>query len=507
MLIRHHRTLGFFVVVAAAGVCAPGCERREAAPQAPVVMRIGIGIPLLASPASGPRSVILSLRSEPWLTSRPDGRQSERIITNWTWDDSGTILRLKLRRDVYFHDGTRLTPEIAAQALRKSVANAAKEAALSFASITSVTPSGDDGVEMKLSEPNAFVIPDLALISVRLPSDPEMGTGPFRLTKQDDQLSVLTAFPQYYRGRPSVDEIDVTTYPTQRKAWAALMRGDVDMLHEVSRDAAEFVEAESTVKSYSFPRPYYNSLVFNIRHPILKRADVRKAINEALDRTTLIRDGLSGRGRPADGPIWPDHWAYSSPAGTFAFNPEAARLRLDGTGFKTRRHADGSMPGRFTFTCLVLEDARFERLAVLVQKELADVGIEMKLVALKQPEMEKRLSTGDFDAFLFEMFGRSLSWVYEFWHSHDQAHFNNGYRAADAVLDRIRGARSEEQVRAGMADLSRVLHDDPPAAFIAWQVTSRAVSTRFDVGAEDNRDILSNVWQWRLATPAKRASR
>ena len=76
---------------------------------------------------------------------------------------------------------------------------------------------------------------------------------------------------------------------------------------------------------------------------------------------------------------------------------------------------------------------------------------------------------------------------------------NTGYKAADAVLDRLRGAASDEQVRASVADLLRVMHDDPPAVFIAWQTTARAVSNKFDVASEPNRDILSNVWQWRVA--------
>src|SRR4029453_11041783 len=105
-----------------------------------------------------------------------------------------------------------------------------------------------------------------------------IGTGPFRIVKQDASGAVLDAFPQYYRGRPAVAQIQVTKYPTERKAWAALMRSEIDMLHEVSRDAAEFVEAETTIKTYSFPRPYYIPLVFNVRHPILKNAEVRKAI-------------------------------------------------------------------------------------------------------------------------------------------------------------------------------------------------------------------------------------
>ncbi len=437
-------------------------------------MRIGVGAPPKGTPSSGAGNFIKSLMSEPWLTVRPDGREAERIAVGWTWDDSRTTLHLKLRTDVYFHDGTRLTPELAAQVLRNSVANPAQEGVLSFTSIRSVAASGEDGIDIKLAEPNSFVLPDLTLAAVLMPDHPETGTGPFRIVKRDAEGAVLTAFPQYYRGRPGIAQIAVANYPTQRKAWAALMRSEIDMLHEVSRDAVEFVDAETTVKTYSFPRPYYIPLVFSVRHPILRNAEVRKAINEALDKATLIRDGLSGHGRPADSPIWPEHWAHSSPAQPFAFNPDAARLRLDAAGLRARPRGEGNMPARFSFTCLVFaSDPRFERFAILVQKQLADVGIEMKLLPLTQPELVPRLASGDFDAFLFEMFGRTLSWAYDFWRSHEGSHINTGYRSADAVLDRMRDARSEEDVRAAVADLARILHDDPPAAFPATSRSTR----------------------------------
>jgi peptide/nickel transport system substrate-binding protein len=464
-------------------------------------MRIGIGVPPTGSSgrgagAAGPRVVVRLLTSEPWLTNRPDGRQTERVATGWTWDAAGTTLRLKLRKDVFFHDGDRLTPEIAAEALRLSVAN--KEAfSLSTARIV---PSGEDTVDITLSEPNSFLVPELSAVVLTKPGKPGIATGPFQIVTQSDQSSTLSAFPRYYRGRPGVSSIEVLTYPTQRKAWTALMRGDVDMLHEVSREAAEFVEKESTVKAYSFLRPYYISLVFNVRHPVLKNREVRKAISEAVDKVTLVRDGMSGRGTPADGPIFPQHWAYSAPAAPFVYDPAAARRRLDAAGFNGKTTADGTVPARFSFTCLVFAgDTRFDRIAVLVQKELAEVGIDMKLLPLPQMELAQRLGRGDFDAFLFEMAGRSLSWVYEFWRSHEGAFTRSGYQSADVVLDRIRSARSDDEVRAGVAQLERIMHDDPPAAFLAWQATSRAVSTKFDVAPEENRDIITNAWLWRPA--------
>jgi ABC-type transport system substrate-binding protein len=153
---------------------------------------------------------------------------------------------------------------------------------------------------------------------------------------------------------------------------------------------------------------------------------------------------------------------------------------------------------RLSFSCLVFaNDSRFERIAVLVQKQLADVGIEMRLVPVSLQEMGTRANNGDFDAFIIEMAGRSLGWVYEFWRSHPNMRADTGYRAADAALDRLKAAGPDEEVKQAVAAVQRVLHDDPPAAFLTWQQQTRAVSTKFDVAAEDKRDILVNLWQWR----------
>lgn len=467
-------------------------------------MRIGIGVPPDNIPSTGATIVVKLLSSEPWLTNRPDGRQAERIATSWTWDAAGTTLRLKLRNDVYFHDGDRVTPELAAEALRETHKNWRTEA-FSFQNVREIVPSGDDSIDIRLSEPNYFVVPDLSAVVLTKAGKPDVATGPFQVVSKTNQEAVLSAFPQYYRGRPGVSRIEVRSYPTQRNAWSALMRSDIDMLHEVSRDAAEFVEAESTVKAYRFPRPYYIPLVFNVRHPVLKKIAVRQAINVAVDKAALVGDGMSGRGRPADGPIFPQHWAYTASVPPFEFDPVRAKQQLDQAGFIERPSADGTASRRFSFTCLVFaDDTRFDRLAVMVQKQLSDVGIDMKLQPLPLREFGKRLMTGDFDAFIFEMAGRSLSWVNEFWRSHEGALNNSGYQAADAILDRIRTSRSDDEVRAAVADLERVMHADPPAAFLVWQETSRAVSTHFDVAAEENRDILTNLWQWR---PAKQVVR
>lgn len=496
-LLRQHRCLYAVAFALTAGVCAPSCDRGGGLPDGPVTLRIGLGAPAKGSRGTPLSNVVSAISAEPWLTSLPDGKPSDKVASAWSWDESRTTLHLTLRKDVYFHDGTRLTPELAAPAFKQSLAT--QNAPASFSSVRSVTTSGDDGIDVNLSEPNSFFLQDLAQTAVRLPGKPQIATGPFKVTQWDTQQVSLQAFDRYYRGHPTVAAITVTNYPTLRNAWAALMRDETDMLYEVGRDAEEFVQAESRVKTYTFGRPYYNVLVFNVRHPILKRTEVRRALNEAVDRPALIREAMNGRGRPADGPLLPEHWAYSTASRRFEFNPTAARALLEDGRLPVQPSTGGRMPSRFAFTCLVWNDPRFERLGVLIQKQLADIGVEMRLVSLPLDQLGERVAKGDFDAFLMEMAGRSLGWVYDFWHYHDKRLINSGYRSADVVLDRIKGAATDDEIRQGVAELLRILHEDPPGAFLAWHMTSRAVSTKFDVAFDADRDVFGNVWRWRPA--------
>ena len=94
----------------AAGVCASGCQRQT--PPPPITMRIGVGTPPTseATAESGIRQLVNLTKGDALLANTPDQRQIARIATSWNWDQARTTLRLKLRHDVYLHDGSKLTP-------------------------------------------------------------------------------------------------------------------------------------------------------------------------------------------------------------------------------------------------------------------------------------------------------------------------------------------------------------------------------------------------------------
>ena len=277
------------------------------------------------------------------------------------------------------------------------------------------------------------------------------------------------------------------------------MRDEVDALYNVSREATEFMEQDSSVRLYPFLRPYVATVFLNVKAPQVKDRVVRIGLSRAVSRRAIVAGAFRGRARAADGPLRPEHWAVTPGIRVAAHDPQLAISLLSESAHDN--------PGRLRLRCLVTitETQPFERIALLLQKQLFDAGVDVELDLVSPRDFVTRLATGNFEAALFEHAAGSPSWVHAFWHSPAAGApvwVRHGYSAADQELDAMQNARNEDELKRAVAAVYRKMAEDPPAIFIAFPEVSRAVSTRFDVPVEKGRDIMGgNMWLWR---PAKR---
>ena len=470
-------------------------------------MTIGISIPKVAGETDNTDKVSGAMKVETALANAQDGKPARRIFDTWGWIEHGHALELHLPPNIYFHDGTPLKAQLAADILRERLTH---PEITQVSEVESVTATDDSHVVIRTKRQEGLLLADLSMIEFELPGKPGVGTGPFKATSDP---ATIEAFDKYYLGAPTLKRIKLVEYDSQRATWTALMRGEIDMLHEVSREAAEFVDAESSVTASKFLRPYYNGIVFNTRHPVLSNRGVRVALNEAIDRSAIVRLSMLGQGRPASGPVWPLHWAYSTAVPEFTYDPERAAKQLDALGYTVGRAQEpGRMPSRFHFKCLLVEnDSSAERIALRVQRQLYELGVDMEVVSVKPKEFGLAFRKGDFDAALLEVIGsRALNWLYILWHSPQPdvpSQLPTGYNAADGALDRFRAATDDADIRASVEAMQRVFRDDPPAIFLAWQERSRALSKAFVAPDEGSDDILGTVRQWRGVPVAKPAAK
>jgi len=492
-----------------AGVgCGPAAPPAD--PAAPAWLTIGLAQPAeRAASGQAPAQVAALLRHAMLLTIGRDGLPQPGLAERFEPSGDGLVWHFELRRGLAFHDGSPLDAPAVEAVLEAYLADAGDVGiAPGLRDVAAVEARSPTALEVRLRRPSALLPEALSIVPITGGSDGQAGAGPFRVVSGDGEQMELEAFPGYYRGRPRLSRVRIRAYQTPRAAWAALLRRDVDFLYELSPEAAPFVEGTQDVATFTFLRPYVFVLGFNLAHPALADPRVRRALNAAVDRQAVIDVALGGRGLAALGHVWPRHWAHDSALAPPAYDPVAAARALDAAGWPVPPTPAGRrdrMPSRFRLrTVLPASYPQFERLALVVQKQLLDVGVDLELEALPRQEFQARLASGRFDAYLIDLAGgHGLNWPYWFWHSPEAGGtpwIRSHYRAADAALDGIRFARTRTELRLAIHAFQRVLLDDPPALFLCWGETSRAVRRQFAVPREADRDVFATIAQWRAAS-------
>lgn len=114
-------------------------------------------------------------------------------------------------------------------------------------------------------------------------------------------------------------------------------------------------------------------------------------MNLAIDRAAISRVLYSGDCIPGAQPYPEGYFAHSDAlddSGWSSYDPDRARALLD----------DAGLPDGFTFTAAVPSLSIYQNNAQVVQQNLADVGIDMRIEVMDATQARARFVTGEADA-------------------------------------------------------------------------------------------------------------
>jgi peptide/nickel transport system substrate-binding protein len=447
---------------------------------APSTLRVGVGAIAQQAPQAGLRQFVGGLSIESLAIPDDDGRLRPSLAESWSTAPDGLSVTVHIHPHAKFHDGTPVTGAVVAEALKKALPPLMGAA---FEDVAQITAPDDSTVRLDLRRRSQFVVEAL---DTSIQKAGGIGTGPYIASSTGTSPTVLKANLDYYRERPAIDQIAVASYPTVRAAWAELLRGNLDMLYEVSIDALDSLQGSSDVAVFSVVRHYQYMIAFGRRAPMFQSPEVRRELSAAIDSAEIVRDALNGHGLASTGAVPPGHWALNKSSASAAQKQLAKQL--------TARH--------LKFVCLVPADTTYERIALAVRRQLASVSVDMQLEEISQEQTLQALTNETYDAILIDAIsGPTLFRSYRHWYSRPSTVPKPIPSAAiDAALDLIRHAESDDQYRKGVSAFQQAIENEPPALFLAWGERARAISRRFDVPTpEKGRDVLNSIRLWHPA--------
>jgi peptide/nickel transport system substrate-binding protein len=346
---------------------------------------------------------------EPLVEFGTDLGLEPRLATDWTFSDDALTLTFNLREGVMFHHGREFTADDVRYTFEWVLDpdNAAQNRPL-YADIASIDTPDDYTVVFNLSEPNSFLLNNIARLPI-VPADlgdnegfasNPVGTGPYEFESlvRDDRL-VLTAFDDYWGGRASVDVVEFRPVPEDGTRLLALEGGEIDMYQgNVVPSELARLEADERFMVDRTPAAGYVYLGLNNANEPLESVQVRQAISHLIPREAIVERILEGIGRPGISMIIPDMPWFNEDVRRFDYDPEAARGLLAEAGFEG---------GGFSLSLYTDENPVRVQIAEILQAELAQVGVEMSVnVEEFGALLDRLLDTDDYDLFLLSWNGQ-----------------------------------------------------------------------------------------------------
>jgi peptide/nickel transport system substrate-binding protein len=274
-----------------------------------------------------------------------------------------------------------------------------------------------------------------------------------------------------------------------------LLRGEVDLLqNDLPAELLGYLDRQHGITVNHGPGSNFAYIGFNLENPVTRDVRIRRAIAHAIDRTAIIEHVLANAAKPAAALLPPDHWAGNPDLEPVPYAPQEARRLLATAGYTD-------------INPLMLEyktstDPVRLRIATIIQQQLAEVGIRMKLHSYDWGTFY-----GDIKAGRFQLY--SLAWVgiktpdifrYAFHSDSLPPEGANRGRLADPQTDRLleaaeKAATLDEQASYYRAVQARLLEVLPyvPLWYEDHVVAIRAGIAGYQLARDGNYDGLLHV--------------
>ena len=468
------------------------------------------------------------------------------LVEGWEMSEDGMMWAFNVRQGLRWHDGEPFTASDVMSTIKRirGYGDRSPYADL-IRNISSEAVYGGSKLVLTLKKPNAYtpetlvfpIVPTHVDLAELDDADAQgsvesslIGTGPYKCSsyRLGDYLELAQASDQRRAAAqppgseptpgialasgaaqpPYLDSIRFIFHSVDDMALAEFRAGSVDAFFSREVDYSLYkYSAQMQLAQYSEREFYF--VAFNCAEGRTTR-NVRNALARFVDRDAVV-DAMGGRAIAAEFPVQPESSLYDQGIAQTPYDPQAARLLLEGAGYRVDkgRYYDMSRSRRRLMEVVFIVNGENEghvKAASVVAGFIDRNGVYIQVEMLPQYEYEARLADGDFDMAMGSYRVRSHPDMTEMYA--ESPYFGSGAQANIARYSDGGGEVGRLSAELFMdyaaldrqmtfSDLTAAIRADMPYIGLFFRASALVAENHVRVGARPTAwDPLGAMWQW-----------
>jgi peptide/nickel transport system substrate-binding protein len=319
------------------------------------------------------------------------------------------------------------------------------------------------------------------------------------------------------QGQALIEKLTSRIIPDTSSQFLELIADNIDLMNinpiQYQRVFPSREDLKQKIGLYKELGNGYTYLGFNLKQAPFNDPKVRQAMNYAINKEEIIKGVLLGLGEAIASPYKPGTRWNNESLSPYPYDPSKALALLKEAGYERNTAGILVKDGKpFEFEILTNQNKQREMTAVLVQRRLKEIGIDVKIRVLEWASFINRfIKTGDFKAVVL---GWSLSLdpdQFNIWHSSQQGpgQFNFvGYEnpRVDELLELGRRELNNDKREEIYHEFSKLLLEDSPIVYLYAGYGLSAINKRVQgiKNPAPPAGIYQNSYEWFIPQSLRR---
>lgn len=387
------------------------------------------------------------------MKANPNGDLVTDLAESYNVSKDGLVYNFKLKNDIYFHNGEKITADDVEFTINKTQDISLKSPKKANWEGVTVRKINDQEIEFVLKQPYPPFLENTTLgilpkkiwanfdsdqFSFSLFNTEPVGSGPYKIKSLGkDSYGVptyytLISFNKYVSGMPYIKKILITFYQNEKLLLKDLKNRSIDSVSAISSENAEVLKDGGGIKIIKTPLPRIFGIFFNQNQaPVLANPEIREVLNETIDKERIVREVLNGYGTEINSPIPPDLTGKKINGQNetvekkdLASKIEKGLAKLQEKGWKMNEEGKilekkiKNEIQQFSFSISTSNTPELKKVAEIVKEEWEKLGAVVEIKIFETGDLNQNvIRPRKYDALLFgEIIGKDLD-LFAFWHS------------------------------------------------------------------------------------------